>query len=176
MFGFGKAKREATQIGEAAARMAIMPFWDIFARAFDTRIWSDPYVLGLIQGSIAAQTLPITGRKLSTTDKGFILLEAMRNLGASQAAIELSLDLAQAQDSEFARGYDNGLVTFLLMCGALTEEAYADPDIVAAKDAVPTFREASAFLSGPATRDPDQELASAYIYLKVHQHKQAFYS
>lgn len=175
MFGFGKAKKEAAQVGEAAARMTIMPFWDMFARAFDTRIWSDPYVLGLIQGSIAAQTLPITGRKLSTTDKGFVILGAMRNLGASEPAIELSMTLAQAQDAEFARGYDNALVTFLLMAGALKKEAYAEPDIVAAKEAVPTFRKVTAFMDDGSLRDPDQELASAYIYLKVHEHKDANY-
>lgn len=172
MFGFGKAKKEATQVGEAAARAAIMPFWDIFARAFDTRIWSDPYVLGLIQGSVGAQMLPITGRKFSTTDKGYIILDAMKSLGASQPAIDMSLNLAQSKDPEFLRGYDDAVVTFLLMAGALNKEAYDEPDIVAAQKAVPAFRNA---LPSSNPRHPDEELASAYIFLKAHGHKDAHY-
>jgi hypothetical protein len=98
MFGFGKARREATEVGAAAARMAIMPFWIIWDRAFDPQIWRDPYVLGVIGGSISAQMSPITGRKLSTTEKGFVMLEAQRSLGATEEALELALALAHAQD------------------------------------------------------------------------------
>lgn len=174
MFGFGKAKKEATQVGEMSSRMAIAPFWDFGTRQFDPRIWSDPYVLGLIQGSIAAQTMPITGRKLSTTDKGFVMLNAMRALGAHQLAIELSLNLAQAHDAEFMRGYDQAITTFLLMAGALKEDHYDEPDVVAAKAAVPSVRRASAFLNSEP-RHPDEELASAYIFLKVNEHKDAHY-
>ena len=175
MFGFGKARKEATLVGEAAARMAIIPFWDMFDRSFDRRIWSDPYVLGLIHGSLGAQTLPLTGRKLSTTDKGFVVLNAMRSLGASQAAIDLAMSLAESKDPDFGRGYDHALVTFFLMAGALKKEMYSEPDIVAAKEAVPTFRKATAFMNSLESRDPDQELASAYVYLKVREHKEAYY-
>jgi len=176
MFGFGKAKREATQVGEAAARMAIMPFWDMFERGFDARIWSDPYVLGLINGSVGAQTLSITGRKLSTTDKGFVVLGVLRSLGASQSAIEHFLRLAQTQDPEFARGSDDAILTFLLMAGAVKKEAYLEPDIVAAKEAVQQLREDASLLGiTQDPRHPDEELGSAYIFLKAHQHKEAHY-
>lgn len=174
MFGFGKARREATEIGAAAARMAIMPFWG-WDRKFDDRIWSDPYVLGLIDGSISAQTLPVTGRKLSATDKGFVLLNAKRDLGAPQSALDLSLKLADTNHPEYARGFDNGILTFVIMAGLLKAEAYSEPDIVAAKEAIPTFRKVNAFMSGPTPPDPNQELASAYIFLQVQEHKRAHY-
>lgn len=175
MFGFGKARKEAAQVGEAAARMAIMPFWDMFARSFDTRIWSDPYVLGLIQGSIGAQTLPITGRKLGTTDKGYVTLDAMRALGASQPAIEYSMDLIQTQNADFMRGYDHALTTFFLMAGALKKEAYDEPDIVAAREAVPEFQRSLSGLGMPSQQSPEEALASAYIYMKVNAHREERY-
>lgn len=178
MFGFGREKREATEVAAAAARMAIMPFWIPWDQAFDERIWKDAYVLGLIGGSISVQTHPITGRKLSTTDKGFVVLNAMRSLGAPQEASDLGLALAQSHDPDYARGYDDGVVTFLLMANAVKPEAYNEPEIVAAKEFVPAMRRlnAEAALAGVGgPQDPNQELAVAYIYLKVQTHKKAHY-
>lgn len=175
MFGFGKARREATEIGAAAARVAIMPFWVVWDRAFDSRIWTDPYVLGLIDGSISAQTLPITGRKLSAKDKGFVLLDGKRSLGAPQSALDVGLELAEANDPDYMRGYDNGVVTFLIMAGFLKEEAYSEPDIIAAQQAVPAMRRLHASLGPKGPTDPNQDLAVAYIYLKVQEHKKANY-
>ncbi|MDB5701714.1 MAG: hypothetical protein JWL66_1913 [Sphingomonadales bacterium] len=175
MFGFGKVKKEATLVGAAAARVAIMPFWDMFDRAFDKRIWSDPYVVGLIHGSIGAQMLPLTGRKLSMADEGFVMLDAMRSLGADQSDLERSLTFSEAKGAEFARGYDNAMVTFFLMSGNLKEELYLEPDIVEAKQATPGLSKLTAFMSGPEPRHPDQELALAYIHIKVRDHKKAYY-
>lgn len=175
MFGFGKAKKEATQVGEAAARAAMMPFWDMFARAFDTRVWSDPYLLGVIHGSIAAQTLPIAGRQLSVTDRGLVIISAMTNLGANRNAIELAMRLGETKDPDFARGYDHALTTFGLMDGLLKREAYSDPDIIAAQEAVPVLRKAAASFAGVGPRPPNEELAGAYIYLRVKEHKDRRY-
>ncbi len=179
MFGLGRARREATEAGAAAARMAIMPFWPIEDRDFDKRIWKDPYVLGLIGGSISVQTLPITGRKLSTTDKGFVVLNAMRSLGATQEACDLGLKLAENGDLEYGRGYDDGAVTFFIMAGVLKPEAHDEPDIVAAREFIPVMRKLNreTALAGVVSRTPDenQELALAYIFLKVRDHKKAHY-
>ncbi|MFL6758558.1 hypothetical protein [Sphingomonas sp.] len=175
MFGLGKARREATEIGAAAARMAIMPFWVIWDRAFDDRIWSDPYVLGVIGGSISAQMLPMTGRKLNPTDKGFVMLDAMRSLGAPQHGLDRGLELAERGDPDWARGYDHGIVTFLIMAGALKPEAYEEPDIVAAKKDVPSMRQMDIAINGAGERDDNQDLAVAYISRLVQKHKKAHY-
>lgn len=175
MFGFGRVRKEATAVGTAAARLAILPFWDLFARAFDTRIWSDPYLLGLIQGSATAQTLPFTGRNLSTTDKGFVILNAMRNLGASDAAIEFSMALNIDKGSDFMRGYDDAIVTFLIMGGALKEEAYSEPDVIAAREAMSDFDEMDALINGFDTRTLGEKHGAAFIYLKVNRHKRDHY-
>jgi hypothetical protein len=90
--------------------------------------------------------------------------------------MDLFLTVAESKDPEFARGSDDAIVTFLLMAGAVKEEAYSDPDIVAAKEAIPSFREATAFLNGAQPRHPDEELASAFIYLRASAHKEARYS
>lgn len=179
MFGFGRAKREATEVGAAAARMAIMPFWNFWDRTFDERIWEDPYVLGIIGGSISVQTLPITGRKLSTTDKGYVVLNAMRSLGAPQEAIDLGLRLAENGHPDYARGYDDGVVTSFIMAGALKPEARDEPDIVAAREYISVMRRLNreASLAGITQSAPneDQELALAYIFLKVRDHKRTHY-
>lgn len=152
-----------------------MPFWVIWDRAFDDRIWSDPYVLGVIQGSISAQTLPITGHKLSSTDKGFVMLDAQRSLGAPQHALDRGLELAQTGDPDWVRGYDQGIVTFLIMSGALKPEAYDEPDIVAARARVPAMRDIDRAINGDRDRDENSDLAVAYISRLVEAHKVAHY-
>jgi hypothetical protein len=73
------------------------------------------------------------------------------------------------------RGYDHGMVTFLIMVGALKAEAYSEPDIVAAKSMIPAMRDIDVAINGPRERDDNQDLAVAYISRLVEAHKKAHY-
>ncbi len=180
MFGFGKALKQATLVGEAAARAVLAPFWDMFTRTFDNRIWSDPFVLGLIHAMIATQTLPMTGRKFNTEEKSRVLLDAMRRLGASQPTIDFSFQLMTEENDEFMRGYDTGLKTFFLLADVLSRERYQDADILAARDFLPTFDKMGRdfqenFQPTQGVPDDQKSLAMAYVYLHVKNHRDRLY-
>ncbi len=64
MFGLTDAAKDVVVMGEACARMAIKPFYDVKSDSLDHRIRSDPNVLGIIQGMIVGQCLPLMGEQL----------------------------------------------------------------------------------------------------------------
>lgn len=173
MFRFSEVAEKAIVNGTICAKMAITPFI-MDEDGADVRIWSDPYVLGIIQGMIVGQCLPAMGVALDEVETGLIVIQAMENIGSGVEAIRLSAQLANDHDLAFMRGYDEALTATLLMTDSLDPSRRSEPDIVAALKAAPKVREG---MELPAELEMDDDLAHgiAYLYAKVGAHRKAHY-
>ncbi|WP_454883978.1 hypothetical protein [Sphingomonas oryzagri] len=172
MFEFSEAAQACVFNGTICAKMAITPF--VEDDGPDDRIWSDPYVLGVIQGMIVGQCLSQMGRELDEPTTGMVVMAAMENVGADIVAIRLSAQLAERANDSFMRGYDEALTASLLMTNSLPPERHSEEDIKSALVAAPQIRSG---LELPPELEMDDYLAHgvAFLFIKVGTHRKTHY-
>ena len=156
--------------GAVCALMALRPFYDSGADSLDPRIWSDPYILGIIHGMIVGQCLPLMGHRSDELQTGLVIAEALQVIGADRAAIRRSAELAENPDPSFARGYDDALTTTQILTESLHPARQGEADIEAARQAVPHVR---ASLNLPPGMEISDHLTQGIA--KVSAHKRSHY-
>lgn len=129
MFGGNRRKATATIIEAVQPLIRSVAMFGDLPHGF----WSDPYVLGYLNGCGSMFAKLATGGKISGPDLGLALTDAMNTLsgGQGQAIARRTLDLHKAHDADMKLGMDNAIKCVSYTYG-LSEFA-GDPDIEAAK-------------------------------------------
>lgn len=114
---------------------------NIMEREIVGRVWTDPYLLGYAQGS-ANILLMLFGRKLSTAQKGMIIVDALRGLVGDRYSdvSERMLSMFEKRDPEFMRGQVHGADVMALIYNRAGPELLADPEVQAAMRDAPMAR------------------------------------
>jgi hypothetical protein len=134
-------------------------------RGVDGRVWSDPYLLGYAQGSLAIMTSAF-GQRLSATQKGMVFVRVVQDLAGDrwQEVCERVDLLGSAQDPEFVRGMQNGSDVAILMANRAGPALLADPDVQRALRLAPEQARFSEAVFGPA--DTGQSAVAGTILMQ----------
>jgi hypothetical protein len=165
---------ETLMMGEAFARIALRSFYDEASCRYDARIWSDAYVLGVVQGMIAGQCLPAINKGLDEVTVGMVVLDAMLGIGADDQVLALSERLISQHDATFAQGHEDAIKATLILCGTLPAQLENASDVLAAKGEMARARAEADLLPGMEMDDPLAH-AIAYMCSKVEAHRRRRY-
>lgn len=129
MFGGNRRKATATIVEAVQPLIRSIAMFGDLPRGF----WSDPYVLGYLNGCGSMFAKLATGGKINGADLGLALTDAFNELsgGQGQAIARLTLNLHKAQDPDMKRGMDNAVKCVSYTYGL--SQFPGDPDIEAAK-------------------------------------------
>jgi hypothetical protein len=149
----------------------------MFDRGVDERVWSDPYLLGYAQGSLAIMTSAF-GKRLSTEQKGMVFLRVLQDLVGErwkEVCDRIHL-LSSRGDAEFARGMQHGADVAALMANRAGPALLADPDVQKALREAPDEARLTEALLGPT--DTGQSAVAGTIlmrdYLERHKHEAGY--
>lgn len=121
---FGRNRRLATEHTIAAVRPLIAVFQ--YHNGLPAGFWQDEFVVGFIGFMIGFHANHTSGRKLSQTDKGFLLRDvftALSNMNGQAIGSEFArLAMLKDKSPDFEKGCDNASVCAFATIGKMNEQ------------------------------------------------------
>ncbi|WP_380872460.1 hypothetical protein ACFB49_33950 [Sphingomonas sp. DBB INV C78] len=155
--------------------MGTMPFFfDPLTREYDSRIWNDQYVLGVIHGMVSG-SLVIGGYSLSTKDKGRVVIDVFAGLGAEPWVARFATEMVLNGDADFQRGSDDAVCSVMIGASRLKSDLYAQPDIANALADAPAFQREMQAYSDSRMVPLEEAHAAAFLFRKVRAHQGTSY-
>lgn len=147
---------------------------NILDRNIDERVWTDHYLLGFGQGSLAIM-IQCLAANLTSEEKGYVILNAFRALDSdrySEVCDRMS-DFFARQDAEFMRGMMHGSNVVILMLGRPGSELLADLDVQSALRAAPAMGRMITGIDGRAPAGPFAAAGAVLMHDYLDRHRTA---
>lgn len=121
---FGGRRKKATKYTVASIRPLISTIQHL--QGLPPFFWEDEFVLGFVSFTIRFRSDELTGGRLSTEDKGFVLIDAFTELsnmnGTSIARNVTNLATQDPKSPDFERGADYASYCCLASAGKMSEQ------------------------------------------------------
>ena len=142
-------------------------------RTVDERVWSDPYLLGYAQGSLALM-MSFFGKGLSTQQNGMVTIRVLEGLAGERwrDVCEQIEVLNGSGDPEFTRGMTHGSNVAILMANRAGPELLAQPDVQNALRREPEQAALAAGILGPGEVGQSNVAGAVLMQDYMERHRQ----